>query len=85
LAHAATPGLYDILVPNFFRWGAFSSESAERGPGNIFEPLLEWNQPTGGWRDGRQALIRRTALAAGAALAPALVYWVIRRRTRNGP
>jgi short-subunit dehydrogenase len=83
-AHAATPKLYDILVPYVFRWGAFTSESAERGPGNVFEPMPEWNRPSGGWRGGERALMRRGALAGGAALAPVLAYWAMRRRARSG-
>jgi hypothetical protein len=79
LAHAATPGLYDVLVPYVFRWGAFTSESAGRGPGNVFEPMPEWNQVTGGWRDGGKAIVRRGALVGGAALAPLLAYWAMRR------
>ncbi len=84
-AHAATPGLYDFLVPYVFQWGAFRSESSERGPGNVFEPMPEWNRSTGGWRDGGKAFVRQTSLAGGAALASALAYWAVRRRTRNGP
>jgi hypothetical protein len=79
LAHAATPGLYDVLVPYVFRWGAFTFESAGRGPGNVFEPMPEWNQVTGGWRDGGKAIVRRGALVGGAALAPLLAYWAMRR------
>jgi short-subunit dehydrogenase len=78
-AHAATPKLYDFLVPYVFERGSFSSEPAEKGPGNVFEPMPEWNQVTGGWRDDGKALLRRVALAGGATLAPALAYWAIRR------
>ncbi len=79
-AHAATPKLYDLLVPYIFGWGAFRSEPAEQGPGNVFEPMPEWNQVTGGWRGERKPLLRRTALAGGATLAQLLAYWVVRRR-----
>lgn len=79
-AHAVTPGLYDFLVPYIFDWGAFRSEPAEQGPGNVFEPMPEWNEITGGWRNGGKALLRRTALGGGAAVTPLLVYWLIRRQ-----
>lgn len=79
-AHAIMPGFYDLLVPYVFNWGAFSSESARRGPGNVFEPMPEWNQVTGGWRGGKGARVRRAALAGGAALTPLLAWWMTRRR-----
>jgi NAD(P)-dependent dehydrogenase (short-subunit alcohol dehydrogenase family) len=79
-AHAATPKLYDFLVPYIFDWGAFRSEPAEQGPGNVFEPMPEWNQVTGGWRGESKPLIRRTALAGGVTLPPLLAYWIMRRR-----
>lgn len=82
LAHAATPGLYDLLVPYIFDRGAFRSESAEHGPGNIYEPMPEWNQITGRWREGRKRKIRNTALAGGALLAPLLGWWLKRRQGR---
>ncbi|MDQ4105870.1 MAG: SDR family oxidoreductase [Actinomycetota bacterium] len=78
-AHAVTPGLYDFLVPYVFDWGAFRSEPAEQGPGNVFEPMPEWNQITGGWRAANKTSLRRAAIAGGAALAP-LAYWLIRQR-----
>lgn len=51
-AHAVTSKLYDFLVPYVFGWGAFRSEPVDQGPGNVFEPMPEWNQVTGGWRAG---------------------------------
>ncbi|MDP8946991.1 MAG: SDR family oxidoreductase [Actinomycetota bacterium] len=79
-AHAVTPKLYDFLVPYIFDWGAFRSESADEGPGNVFEPMPEWNQITGGWRDDGKVLLRRAALGGGAALAPLVAYWLMRRQ-----
>ncbi len=79
-AHATMPKLYGWLSPHVFKWGAFRSESPERGPGNVFEPMPEWNQVTGGWRGEKKPLIRHAALAGGAALAPLLAYWIAQRR-----
>ncbi len=79
-AHTLTPKLYDFLVPYVFDWGGFSSEPADHGPGNVFAPMPEWNRVTGGWRRKRSDLIRRGALAGGAALAPLLAYRAMRRR-----
>jgi NAD(P)-dependent dehydrogenase (short-subunit alcohol dehydrogenase family) len=79
-AHAATPKLYDFLVPYVFDHGAFGSESAKQGPGNVFAPMPEWNRVTGEWRDDKGARVRRAALAGGAALTPLLAWWLTRRR-----
>jgi NAD(P)-dependent dehydrogenase (short-subunit alcohol dehydrogenase family) len=78
-AHAVTPRLYDFLVPYVFDWAAFRDDPAERGPGNVFEPMPEWNRITGEWRDGRSTLLRRVAIAGEAAL-PLAAYWLKRRR-----
>jgi short-subunit dehydrogenase len=79
-AHATMPRLYGRLSPHVFKWGAFRSEAAEQGPGNVFEPMPEWNQITGRWRGERKPLLRRASLASGVALAPLLAYWLARRR-----
>ena len=79
-AHTLTPGLYDLLVPYVFGRGAFLSEPADRGPGNVLEPMPEWNRLDGGWRGDGNALLRRGALVGGAALAPLLAYRMFRRR-----
>lgn len=73
-AHTLTSRLYDFLVPYVFDWGAFRSEDADDGPGNVFAPMPEWNRITGGWRSKRSVLLWRGALAGGAALAPLLAY-----------
>lgn len=79
-AHTLTPRLYDFLVPYIFEWGAFLSEEAGKGPGNVFEPMPHYNRITGGWRDRRNALLRRGALVGGAALVPLVAYRAMRRR-----
>ncbi len=76
-------GVADIRsrsAPYVMNRAAFGSEPSEIGPGNVFEPMPEWNQITGGWRRKRKEVLRRTALAGGAALAPLLAYWLIRRQ-----
>jgi NAD(P)-dependent dehydrogenase (short-subunit alcohol dehydrogenase family) len=74
------PGPFNWLAPYVMRWVAFSSEPAESKPGNVFEPMSEWNQVTGGWRSKRKIVLRHAALAGGVALPPLLTYWIIRRR-----
>jgi len=73
-------GPFNWLAPYVMNRGAFGSEPSEVGPGNVFEPMPEWNQITGGWRGKRNAILRRTAFAGGAALTPLLAYWLMRRR-----
>jgi short-subunit dehydrogenase len=75
------PGLFNWLAPYVMRWAAFSSEPAESKPGNVFEPMPEWNQVDGGWRSKRKSVLRRAALAGGVALPPLLTYWLRRRQT----
>jgi NAD(P)-dependent dehydrogenase (short-subunit alcohol dehydrogenase family) len=75
------PGPFNWLAPYVMRWAAFSSEPAESKPGNVFQPMPEWNQVTGGWRSKRKTVLRHAAVAGGVALPPMLVYWLRRRRT----
>lgn len=74
------PGSFGWLAPHVMKQAAFRSEPAEPGPGNVFEPMPEWNRVTGGWRRKRNTVLRRATLAGGAALAPLLAYWLITRR-----
>jgi NAD(P)-dependent dehydrogenase (short-subunit alcohol dehydrogenase family) len=74
------PGPFNWLAPYVMRWAAFSTESTESKPGNVFEPMPGWNQVTGGWRDDRKTVLRYAAMAGGLALPPLLAYWMIRRR-----
>ncbi len=74
-------GPFNWLAPYVMNRAAFGSEPSEIGPGNVFEPMPEWNQITGGWRRKRKAVLRRAALAGGATLGPLLAYWLTRRRT----
>lgn len=67
-AHAAAPGLYDRLVPYVMDWVALGGETADSGPGNVIEPMPEWNRVTGQWRHRRQRAIRLAALAVAAAV-----------------
>ncbi len=75
------PGPFNWLAPYVMRWAAFSSEPAESKPGNVFEPMPEWNQVTGGWRSKSKTVLRHAALAGGVALPPLLAFWVRRHRT----
>ena len=76
------PGPFNWLAPYIMRRAAFSSETTDSKPGNIFEPMPEWNQVSGGWRNERKTVLRYAALASGVALPPLLAYWMIRLRGR---
>ena len=81
LIQETMPGLFNWLAPYVMRWAAFSTEPTESKPGNVFDPMPEWNQVSGGWRNERKTVLRYAALASGVALPPLLVvYWMIRRR-----
>jgi NAD(P)-dependent dehydrogenase (short-subunit alcohol dehydrogenase family) len=81
LANTLFPWAFEFLVPYVFSWSTFGSHSAGRSPGNLFEPMPQWNQLSGNWRRGRKTLLRRAGLAAGgAAAAASIAYWLIRRR-----
>ena len=74
-----TSGPFNWLAPYVMKWAAFGSESAEPGPGNVFEPMPEWNRVSGGWRRERNAMLRRGALTGGAALGTLVAYRIARR------
>ncbi|RCW41056.1 short-subunit dehydrogenase [Halopolyspora algeriensis] len=63
--HAALPSVFNRAVPKAMNLAAFSRERVISGPGNLFEPMPEWNRVQGGWR--RTPV--RIALGAGAATA----------------
>jgi NAD(P)-dependent dehydrogenase (short-subunit alcohol dehydrogenase family) len=48
--HAVVPGLFNRLVPTVMTLTALGRDEAKDGPGNLFEPMPEWNRVTGGWR-----------------------------------
>lgn len=50
LSHTLTPGLFNRLVPTVMNLSAFGDEEAEPSPGNVFQPMPEWNQVGGNWR-----------------------------------
>ncbi len=72
IGHCAFPGAYSRLAPAVMNWAAFNRDTAAPGPGNVFEPMPEWNQVEGRWRrtDVRAAVCG----AAGCAAAAAAVF-----------
>lgn len=64
IGHGAVPAFYSKLVPTAMNLGALSwRQKAADSPGNIFQPVPELNQVTGGWRANRTPI----GVAAGAA------------------
>jgi len=65
LGHTVVPGIYSRLVPTVMNLVAFSRHRASPNPGNLFEPMREWNRVEGGWRSTPV----RVMVGAGAATA----------------
>lgn len=63
--HAVLPSFYSRVIPTAMNLLAFSRDGADDSPGNVFEPMAEWNQVDGQWRRTRV----RLALGAGTAAA----------------
>lgn len=78
--HTLSPTLYDRIGPYPFHWLGFRSEPADRGPGNVLEPMRQWNRVRAGWRRGSGGALRRAAARTAAALAPLLACRAIGRR-----
>lgn len=73
LGHAAIPSVYDHLVPRVMNVAAFRHESGAKGPGNVFEPMHEWNQAEGHWRFDRRIVAGGVAAASASGLLAAAV------------
>jgi short-subunit dehydrogenase len=66
-AHAIFPGLYGRLAPPVMRRAGLEGDDAEAGPGNVLEPMPEWNRPEGDWRNGRRRAVAAAAVTGVAA------------------
>lgn len=77
--HAVAPGFYSRLAPGVMNLTAFTRRSTTPGPGNIFEPMPEWNRISGDWRYDRAKLA--TGAMAGATAVAGLIA-AVRRRSR---
>lgn len=79
LGHAVIPGFYSRLVPTVMNLAAFSHEPASPNPGNLFEPMREWNKVDGGWR----STPIRVMVGAGAATAAIGTALTVLRRAHH--
>lgn len=66
--HALIPSFYSKLVPRAMKIAALGKPLEGAGAGNVFEPMPEWNQVSGGWRHKRFAVLKAGA-GVGAAAA----------------
>ncbi|MDR7300028.1 SDR family oxidoreductase [Haloactinomyces albus] len=80
VGHTVAPGFYSRLVPGVMNRTAFTRRPTAPGPGNIFEPMPEWNRVSGDWRYGRAKLATGTAAITAAAAA---VIAAARRRSAD--
>lgn len=76
--HALAPSLFARMVGVAMKLTALGRQPAEPGPGNVFEPMPEWNREQGDWRNTRL----RVGLAAATVSALSAVA-VIRARSRG--
>jgi len=85
--HALSPALYERTINRVVRKGFLRDEPSKPGPGNLFEPDPEWTGTDGGFNEetkqkatGAARRGARRATIAGAALAPALLGWLLLRK-----
>lgn len=81
--HAVVPGFYERLVPKTMKKLSFGREPATAGPGNLFQPMPDWNRVDGGWRNS--GLRRVAGVAGSAALTGLAVIGWRRLGSRTGP
>lgn len=62
--HALAPGLYGRILPYLFEHAVFGPESAEPGPGNVFEPAPKTTPSTGTSAEGTALSVARPSWAA---------------------
>ena len=87
LMHALSPALYERIINRVVWKGFLRDEPGEPGPGNLFVPDPEWTGTDGGFNEetkrqaaGAASRGARYAATAGAALAPALLGWLLLRK-----
>ncbi len=84
LQHALSLGLYENMAARQIDKDHFQDKPAPSTSGNLFEPVPEGTEVSGGWKNADGTVsARRMALAAGAVTATvtALLGW---RRLRRG-
>lgn len=74
--------LFSWMVPHVFDLTALGDDGVQPTSGNLFEPMSELNRVDGGYRHSGLRPTIRGAVAAAAALAPAVAgaQWLRRRR-----
>jgi NAD(P)-dependent dehydrogenase (short-subunit alcohol dehydrogenase family) len=87
LMHALSPALYERTIARVVQKGFLRDEPGETGPGNLFEPDPEWTGTDGGFNEetkhravGVARHGARYAASASAALATALLGWLLLRK-----
>ena len=80
LQHTLAPGLSERMLARAVDTQHFEDVPAPPAAGNLFEPVLEYPQVSGGWRNAGPSRIRRVATAAGLMTVPALLAWFWLRR-----
>lgn len=74
LQRTVSGSLYERAAARLVDRDHFQDRPAAPGPGNVFEPIEEWNGTSGGWKTEGGSTGRKVALAT-AATVPALLGW----------
>jgi NAD(P)-dependent dehydrogenase (short-subunit alcohol dehydrogenase family) len=77
--HSLAPGVYEKSAARQIDHNHFQEASAEPTHGNLFRPMPEYAQVSGGWQNGRSSSLSKAAVAGLAVAAPAAMFWALRR------
>jgi NAD(P)-dependent dehydrogenase (short-subunit alcohol dehydrogenase family) len=79
--HSLAPRLYEKAAARMIDNDHFQDRPAEQTDGNLFRPMPEYAQVSGGWQGGSGGgTLRRVGKAALAAAGTAAVVWAVRKR-----
>jgi short-subunit dehydrogenase len=77
--HSLSPRLYERSAARMIDNDHFQDRPAEPTEGNLFRPMPEYAQVSGGWQNGGGGRLGKVALASLAVAVPAVVVWALRR------
>jgi len=80
LGHRIAPGLTARVVTSIVERRGFRDEPAPPTPGNLFEPMTEWNRVSGGYRhrDRQLRLLRLVVRGLTVALPKSALKLILR-------
>lgn len=84
LGHALAPGLFSRTVPTAMNTAALGRRGAGDSPGNVFDPMPEWNREQGSWRNTPLRVGLGLSTAGLTGLAALACRRTLRRRQEAG-